>query len=180
MKGLKGFKQGRVMQKRKCILKNSVSGAVCELEFDLDKSLINNIRVWCHAYGEQMKHFIPPKYFDEIVKDQVPTDMKIKGQLCFGNQFVYVSQNEVLGLQVGALKNKEDIPEIRMNIDNYVWTKNELDIYQAPEETSNNSGKGQLIVVYHEIDNIKVPTYFSSTIEWKLIFYAKFKLNCKR
>lgn len=124
------------MQKRKCILKNSVSGAVCELEFDLDKSLVNNIRIWCHAYGKQMKHFIPEKYFDEILKDHVPTDMKIKAQLCFGNQFVYVSQNEVLGMQVGALKDKEDIPEIRMNIDNYVFSKNELDIYQGATRSS--------------------------------------------
>ena len=26
----------------------------------------------------------------------------------------------------------------------------------------------------------KVPAYFSSTTEWKLIFYAEFKLKCKR
>ena len=128
------------MQKRKCILKNSVSGAICELEFDLDKSLVNNIRVWCHSYGEQMKHFIPDKYFGAILKDQVPTDMKIKAQLCFGNQFVYVSQNEVLGTQAGPLRNKDDIPEIRMNIDNYVWKKNELDLYQESEETKDASG----------------------------------------
>ena len=147
------------MQKRKCILKNSVSGAVCELEFDLDKSLVNNIRVWCHTYGEQMKHFIPENYFLAIMKDHVPNDMVIKAQICFGNQYVHVSQNEVLGLLVGALKKKEDIPEIRMNIDNYVWSKNELDIYQTPEETEITSGKGQLIVVYHEIDNIKVETF---------------------
>lgn len=158
------------MKKRKCILKNSISGAVCELEFDLDKTLVNNIRVWCHLYGEQMRHFVPKKYYEGIMKDTIIQDVKIVAQIYFGKQFVHIQENVKLSEQIGRLKYSTEMPEIRLNIDNYVLSKDELDIYQGSENFGENSEvdsiKEQLIVVYHdEIDAVKGETFEAAEID---------------
>ncbi len=137
--------------KRKGILKNSVSGAWCEVEIDLDKTLINNIRVWCHMYGSEMRHFIPVDYCNEILKDNVDNKMNITADLCFGEHFVNIDKNKILAEQVKSLKDKHVKLEVRMNIDNYEWKKGEVDIYEEDDAGLEKSSKNQLVVSYETL-----------------------------